>query len=195
MNKINSRAKGGRVERLVVDWLKENGCPSARRSVQYCGRGGESADVLCDELSDWHIEVKGTASASVPRSHALKWYEQVKSDCPQGKKPILIHVPNNHAWSAWKIYEKDSLFKGRPQIGYASNLNLFNPSAIIESMVTVYGVDNEAMPFPLNTFKEAQAGNRYGWLAFDANFWLTLSSPSHSSQQPETPPAPSSASP
>jgi hypothetical protein len=165
---VNSRAKGGRVERLVVDWLKDHGCPSARRSVQYCGRGGESADILCDELALWHFEVKGTASPIVPRSTALKWFEQVKTDCPSNKRPILIHVPNNNQWTAWEPWSGSP----PPQTALLNSLDSFNVSQAIERSITIFGERALSMFFALNSFEDALLNRRYGWSASLAHYWL-----------------------
>ena len=61
---VNSRQKGKRVERDFVLHAKEQGYSTARRTSQVCGaaksvHGDGVADVIIDELSKIHFEVKG----------------------------------------------------------------------------------------------------------------------------------------
>lgn len=102
---INVCQKGKRVERDLVNWLKERGCPSARRSAQHCGlptdgTTGEidNSDVLCPgELPNWHIESKATKSPRVPLSKLKSWMNQIKQDCPVGKLAIILTVANGYS--------------------------------------------------------------------------------------------------
>lgn len=94
---INSRAKGGRVERELVAFLKENGCSSAERTAQRTGKGG-TADIRCEELSLYHIECKGTKAPILQRSQLLSWIDQLKRDCPLEKTPVLFWKANNQEW-------------------------------------------------------------------------------------------------
>lgn len=96
--KVNSKQKGSRVERDLVKFLKENGCPSARRTEQYCGASGDAADVVADELSHYHIECKGTKSKVLNYSTLTSWLEQIKRDCPKYKVPVIFWKANNAEW-------------------------------------------------------------------------------------------------
>jgi len=55
--KINSRQKGKKVERMAVHLLNGLGYP-ARRTAQVMGKNEGVADILCPSLN-LHIEVKG----------------------------------------------------------------------------------------------------------------------------------------
>lgn len=94
--KINSNQKGKRVERELVNWLKEQNCPSARRTAQFNGKGDDALSdvVVPDELPSFHIESKGTTSAVLPKSILKKWAEQIKTDCPANLIPIIFHNAN-----------------------------------------------------------------------------------------------------
>lgn len=54
---INSKRKGKVGELEVVNLLKEKGL-TARRTQQFSGKADGTSDVLCEELSNFHIEVK-----------------------------------------------------------------------------------------------------------------------------------------
>lgn len=90
---VNQKQKGSRVEREVANWLKEKGCTSARRTQQFNG-AGHVADVVADELPNWHIEVKGTQSAVLPLSKLKAWVKQINDDCPADKKAVIINKAN-----------------------------------------------------------------------------------------------------
>jgi len=94
--KINAKQKGSSGERALAEWLRDNGCPSARRTQQYCGTEGTS-DVTVTELFSWHIEHKATKSANIPPSKLAAWLQQVGTDCPAGKLPVIINTPNNRS--------------------------------------------------------------------------------------------------
>lgn len=93
---MNRCAKGKRVERLIVNWLKSHGVSSARRTQQYCGASeGETSDIQAHiELPMWHLECKGTKSATVPDCILKEWLAQIKRDCPEGKIAVILHKPN-----------------------------------------------------------------------------------------------------
>ena len=92
---INACKKGKRIELLVANWLKDNGCPSAHRTQQHNGAEGTSDVTAIVELPDWHIEVKGIQGASIPRSTLKNWSEQLKRDCPENLYPVLFHKAND----------------------------------------------------------------------------------------------------
>lgn len=91
---MNSKQKGSRGERELAQWLRDNGCASARRTQQYCGTEGTS-DITVAELSDWHIEHKATKNAKIQPSMLKAWFKQVRTDCPTDKLPVIINTPDN----------------------------------------------------------------------------------------------------
>ena len=86
----NSRAKGAAGERELANKLKEYGY-TARRTQQFCGKAGDS-DVVCEELDQYHIEVK-----RVERLNIDKAMEQSLNDC-KDKTPIVVHRRNKKPW-------------------------------------------------------------------------------------------------
>ena len=87
---MNSREKGKRGERQWRDELRANGY-HARRGQQYAG-GGESPDVVCEELSWLHFEVK-----AVERLNIEDAMEQARRDCG-GKTPVVAHRRSHRRW-------------------------------------------------------------------------------------------------
>ncbi len=90
MPKINSRAKGCRGERLWRDELRAAGF-TARRGQQFAG-GGDSPDVICEELRGLHQEVK-----FVENLNLIKATEQAERD-GSGKPWIVAHKKNRTPW-------------------------------------------------------------------------------------------------
>lgn len=84
------------MERELVHFLEEHGVSSARRAQQYCGDAG-TADIICEELNSFHIESKGTKSATLTKSILLSWYKQICADCLD-KIPVIFNKPNNGEW-------------------------------------------------------------------------------------------------
>lgn len=91
-NKINSRAKGARGERLWRDMLRQAGF-SARRGQQFSG-GSDSPDVICEELASLHMEVKFVESLNLEKA-----CEQADRD--RGVKPYI--VAHKKSRSGWKV--------------------------------------------------------------------------------------------
>jgi len=89
---VNAKQKGKRVELEIAHWLGQFGL-EARRTQQFNGAEGLS-DVVCEQLRDWHIEVKGTASPTLPKSILAKWYAQIFRDCPVDQKPVIFNKAN-----------------------------------------------------------------------------------------------------
>lgn len=91
--KLNSRQKGARGEREFSTFLKEHGIAS-RRTQQFCGSGGDSADVITD-IEKVHFEVK--------RVETLRIYDavmQAQADKKEGKIPVVAHKKNRGEWLA-----------------------------------------------------------------------------------------------
>jgi len=86
----NSRAKGAVGERELANKLKEYGF-TARRTQQFCGAAGDS-DVVCQELSEYHIECKRVERLNVDQA-----MDQSLRDC-QDKTPTVMHRRNHKPW-------------------------------------------------------------------------------------------------
>jgi Holliday junction resolvase len=99
---INSKRKGKVGELELVNILKDRGL-TARRTQQYSGTDGTS-DVLCDELNDFHIEVKRDERLNVQK--ALTQAENDSMD----KVPIVVHRKNREKWKV-TLYLDDFLDK------------------------------------------------------------------------------------
>lgn len=86
---VNSRAKGARFERLLASRFREYGF-DARRSVQYCGKSGEAADIV--NLPGIHVEAK-----HAEQMRLYEWIAQAKRDAEAGGKgnlPAVFHKKN-----------------------------------------------------------------------------------------------------
>ena len=89
-----SREKGKRGERLFVSLCKENGFDGVRRSVQYCGKTGDAADLT--GLPGIHVECK-----FVERLNVREAIEQATHDAEEAGKgglPIVAHKKSNESW-------------------------------------------------------------------------------------------------
>lgn len=99
---LNSNSKGKRGEREWRDELRAQGYLKARRGQQFCGANGD-ADVVCEELSQFHFEVKRTETLSVYKA----WEQAVRDGT--GKTPIVAHRRNDHPWLV--IMSSDAFFE------------------------------------------------------------------------------------
>jgi Holliday junction resolvase len=97
--KINSRSKGARGERLWRDQLREAGF-TARRGQQFAG-GADSPDVICEELTGLHQEVKFVESLNLEKA-----CEQAAKD--GGGKPWI--VAHKRSRSDWRVTMSADLF-------------------------------------------------------------------------------------
>lgn len=89
-----SREKGKRGEREVAQRFKDAGFKDARRTVQYCGKTGDAADVV--GVPRLHIEVK-----RVEREAVRKWIAQAIRDAAaggEGKIPVVCHRKSGDEW-------------------------------------------------------------------------------------------------
>lgn len=88
-----------------MHWLRENGFPSARRSVQYCGRTADACDVLVDELPNLYIEVKSRKTRP-STNDIVDWLATAYANCG-GRKPVLLlyviraREPELYARDSW----------------------------------------------------------------------------------------------
>lgn len=87
---INSRRKGAEGERSLAKKLKEYGY-DCRRTVQYCGKSGEAADII--GLPGIHIECKRVERLNLEDAMA-----QSKHDAREGEIPTVMHRKNNCEW-------------------------------------------------------------------------------------------------
>lgn len=87
---MNSKAKGKRGERRWRDELRAQGY-TARRGQQFSG-SPDSPDVICEELSDYHFEVK-----HVEKLNILDAMDQARRDAGT-KKPVVAHTKNHRPW-------------------------------------------------------------------------------------------------
>lgn len=94
MTKVNGNQKGKRVELEVVNWLKANGLTDVRRSQQYNGQAGD-ADIVGNDVEEFHIESKGTKSCNLNKSTLKKWHNQLEVDNKHGKFPVIFFKGNS----------------------------------------------------------------------------------------------------
>src|SRR4029078_10674577 len=87
---MNSREKGKRGERQWRDELRANGY-EARRGQQFSG-SPDSPDVVCDQLSFIHFEVKAVEKLNIEAA-----MEQARRDAG-GKIPIVAHRRSFRPW-------------------------------------------------------------------------------------------------
>lgn len=89
-----AKSKGGRREREWVNFLKEHGILSARRTAQFNGKAGLSDVVTPKELPSFHHEVKGGQQLNIHEA-----LTQAASDAEkEGLSPIVAHRKNNTDW-------------------------------------------------------------------------------------------------
>lgn len=95
-----AKRKGGRVERALVQFLKEFGIASARRTAQCNGKSEFSeCDVVApDDLPHFHIESKGTARPEIGEKLLTEWMAQLERDCKPGRYPVIFHKANQKPW-------------------------------------------------------------------------------------------------
>lgn len=89
--KLNSRAKGAAGELELAHYLQDKGL-SARRGQQFHG-GADSPDVVCDDLTDVHLECK-----RVERIDLYAWMEQANTDAGEHKMPVVVFRKNKKKW-------------------------------------------------------------------------------------------------
>lgn len=89
-----NRRRGADAERAVVNYLRANGYPDARRTL--AGDGLQPGDI--DFAPGIHLEVKDVASSAWP-----SWRAQAVAEC-RGRIPIVVRrtrgVPDVGAWVA-----------------------------------------------------------------------------------------------
>lgn len=95
MSGAASRRRGADAERKVVNWLRVNGYPDARRYL--AGDGRQPGDI--DAIPGVVIEVKDVASSAWP-----SWCAQAVAQAGPDRMPIVVRrtrgVPDPALWSA-----------------------------------------------------------------------------------------------
>jgi len=89
---LNSRAKGAAGERELVDELNRLGL-MARRTVQYCGKSGDAADIVISG-TELHVECKRAEHVRL-----YEWIEQAKRD--SHGRPYAVFTRRNR--SEWHV--------------------------------------------------------------------------------------------
>ena len=90
---MNSRAKGARGERMWRDELREAfGDSGIRRGQQFSGLG-DSPDVVCPCLPDFHFEVKFCQVVKI-----RDWMAQAIRDAKDKLFPVVAHKRNGEEW-------------------------------------------------------------------------------------------------
>ena len=80
----NSRQKGASGERKIANLLKERGFESARRGQQFSGTP-DSPDVKCDELKEFHFEVK-----FIKQLRLYEFYSKALEDSGGDQCPVIV---------------------------------------------------------------------------------------------------------
>ena len=89
---LNSRSKGAVGERELADELVRRGI-MARRTVQYCGKTGDAADVIVEAPGHYlHIEVK-----RCERVRLSEWVDQAVRDS-KGKPWCIFTRQSRRPW-------------------------------------------------------------------------------------------------
>lgn len=86
----NSKDKGARFERQIVQAFKDNGFLEAHRSAQYCGQTGDAPDVA--GVPGLHIECKHYKDTEWQDA----WWQQAERDARAGSIPVVIHKTDRH---------------------------------------------------------------------------------------------------
>lgn len=90
---INSRAKGARFEREVVDDIRAAGWPNARRTSD--GREQKGRGDIANGPANVHIECKFRERLNVAAA-----FDQIVEDAGPLDMPVLVHRPLRHATMA-----------------------------------------------------------------------------------------------
>ena len=93
VKKINSKKKGSRGELELAHFLTDHGFV-ARRGMQFQGTP-ESPDIICDSLSQFHIECKRTE-----RGNLYNWLWQADKDRSENQIPVVMHRRSDQEWVA-----------------------------------------------------------------------------------------------
>ena len=99
---VNSKQKGKRNELAWAHILRDAGFKDARRGQQY--RGAEdSPDVICQELSWFHFEVKSGKRINIWQALDQAWADKGKEELP-----VVAAHKDREAWVV-SMYAEDWL--------------------------------------------------------------------------------------
>jgi len=98
--KINSKRKGAAGELELASLFRKLGFEGARRTEQYCGKGGTS-DVLIPNLPHVHIECKRTKVFK-----GYEWLEQAEKDSGGLAVPLVFWKKDRKDWVVLMDAEK-----------------------------------------------------------------------------------------
>lgn len=103
-----SRRRGADAERKVVNWLRDNGYPDARRYL--AGDGRQPGDI--DAIPGVVIEVKDVAASAWP-----SWCEQAATQAGPDRLPVVVRrtrgIPDVALWLArWRPVNSPSWVSG-----------------------------------------------------------------------------------
>ena len=88
---INSKQKGKSGELELSHYLSDKGFP-AKRGQQFKGTP-DSPDIICDSLSQYHIECKRVEKLNIDQA-----MNQSIEDSGENQIPIVIHRKNREKW-------------------------------------------------------------------------------------------------
>lgn len=102
---INSGQKGARGERDFCAFLNNFGI-KAIRTAQHCGKNGGEADIKCQDLDQFHFEVKVSRTSDVYGNLA-----QAERDSTEDKYPVVAYrrTSKQHQGLPWValMYARD----------------------------------------------------------------------------------------
>ncbi len=110
---INANRKGKECERAFANYLKRIGYKSARRGQQFKG-GGDSPDVVCEELPNLHFEVKNSPRVRLGTKAMADALRQAEHDAGEDKWGIVVwRQTGSPTWlltfSATGVTQRDAL--------------------------------------------------------------------------------------
>ncbi|WP_080325562.1 PDDEXK family nuclease [Anaerovibrio lipolyticus] len=91
---VNGKRKGRDAEEELVRKIREQGFPKVRRSQQYCGKSGESADLV--GLPNIHIECKRVEKLNI--FEAIKQALRDVMTSGTNKLACVFHRKNKERW-------------------------------------------------------------------------------------------------
>lgn len=104
MTKVNGKQKGSRGEREAAKLLVSLGY-EARRTQQFCGNSGDSAD-LKHNIPNVRIEVKlGYDKAALGSKTVAEWLSKLQGECSATEKPFILWRKTRMEWTAILIVQ------------------------------------------------------------------------------------------
>lgn len=130
---INSQKKGAEGERSFCKFLRSLDI-SASRTAQHCGKNGGEPDIKCDDLKDFHIEVKCSGVCDV-----YGYLDQAERDSGTDKFPVVAYKRQSktHRGNRWVVIldARDwvILAKNMQKKGEDSAINMNNKNSLSDS--------------------------------------------------------------